>query len=64
MKRILIVLLLLICVVMIQGKAFAQLTAMQNTGTTCMDGGDGVADPNGGGDPNQPAPDEGGGGDE
>jgi hypothetical protein len=52
MKRTLIALLLLVCVVLIQGNALAQLTVVQNSGATWMDGEGTV-------DPNQPAPDEG-----
>jgi hypothetical protein len=58
MKRILIALLLLVCLVLIQGQVLAQLT-VQDSGISWMDGDDGVADPN------QPAPDgDEGGGDE
>lgn len=60
MKRILIAMLLLACMVAIQGRAVAQLAVVQNSGTTWMAGDDG----GGTADPNQPAPDDGGGGDE
>jgi hypothetical protein len=57
MKRVMLSLLLTGCLVLVQSNVFAQLTSAQQTGTVLTDEGSI-------GDPNQPTPDDGGGGNE